>query len=237
MKKIILLICLLLFACQSGFAGTASVFNNIDADNLRDQIIKLYTLEGAHVDNYVTNANSFSISKNQVSSMYNARVVYDYTIVQDKKNSIVSLTMSYGVGAYPNAAGLSSYEQKELDRIKSKILGTYSYGLGYKEKVYFYNEYNQDGILIQKNVMAGAQRILGFKLTAVKYDAKNKGLYIGDRIKKVNGVKLSKYSRPELARIFKPTSENDEIEITYKRKGNFKNVILKPTFVKTENNL
>ena len=32
MKKIILLICLLLFACQSGFAGTASVFNNIDAD-------------------------------------------------------------------------------------------------------------------------------------------------------------------------------------------------------------
>ena len=50
MIKIILLICLLLFACQSGFAGTASVFNNIDADNLRDQIIKLYTLEGAHVD-------------------------------------------------------------------------------------------------------------------------------------------------------------------------------------------
>ena len=90
MKKIILLICLLLFACQSRFAGTASVFNNIDGDNLRDQIIKLYTLEGAHVDNYVTNANSFSISKNHVSSMYNARVVYDYTIVQDKKNSIVS---------------------------------------------------------------------------------------------------------------------------------------------------
>ena len=106
--------------------------------------------------------------------------------------------------------------------------------------LYFMQEVVQllvKGILIQKNVIAGEQRILGFKLTAVKYDAKKKGLYIGDRIKKVNGIKLSKYSSPELAKIFKPTSENDEIEITYKRQGKLKNIKLKPTFTKTENNL
>ena len=236
MKKFFLILFLLLFG-QICFAGTSDVFDNINAGQLRDKIIKLYALEGAHVDNYLNNANSFTISKNQATSIYNARVIYDYTIVQDNKNSIVSLTISYGMGNYPNSAGLSSYEQKELDRIKAKIIGIYSYGLGYKEKIYFYNEYTGDGILVQKNIMAGSQRILGFKLTAVNYDAKDKGLYIGDRIKKVNGVKLSKYSRTDLAKIFKPASENDVIEITYKRDGHLNNVKLKPVFVKSDINL
>ncbi len=237
MKKLIFTMFVFLIANNVCFAGTATIFSNANAANLRDKIIKLYALEGAQIENYVTNTNSFSISKNKLSSIYNIRLNYNYTIVQDGKNSIVSLAMSTGIGAYQDSATLSSQEQQELDRVKGKISGYYSYGLAYSEKIYFYNEYNENGVLIQQNVIAPAQRILGVKLTAVNYDAKKKGLYIGDRIKKVNGKKISKYSRPDLAKIFKPTSQNDIIEITYKRKGEIKTVKLYPTFIKADERL
>lgn len=237
MKKVLLALLSLLFISSTSYAGTANIFENCDATKLKDKIIKLYTLEGAQVENYITNANSFSISKNTVEGIYNYRYIYNFTIVQDNKNSIVSLAMSSALGGYPAAASPTSSEAKELGRIKGKILGYYTYGLGFKEKVYFYTEYNQDGVALVKDVSAGAQRIKGFKLTAVNYDAKAKGLYIGDRIKKVNGIKISKYPKPELAKLFKPTSKNDFIDITYKRRSEFKDVRIVPTFVNADTRL
>ena len=234
MKKYLLALLSLFFISSVSYAGTANIFENCDATKLKDKIIKLYTLEGAQVENYVTNTNSFSISKNTVEGIYNYRYSYNYTIVQDKKNAIVSLAMSYGLGGNPNSASFSSDETKELSRVKNKILGYFSYGLAFKETQYFYTECNQEGAYIVKDVYAGSQRIRGFKLTAVNYDAKAKGLYIGDRIKKINDIKISKYSRPALASLFKPTSKNDYIDITYKRKGELKSVRLVPTFVKAD---
>ena len=232
MKRFILVLLFFVFTCSYCLAGTAGIFDNYKADKLRDKIIKLYVLEGAQVENYVTNANSFSIAKNNVSYGYNFRELYNYTIVQDGKNAVVSLAISSGVGAYSNFANLTSSEQKELERVKGIISGYYSYGLSFPEKTYFYNEYNQDGMLVQKNVIAGSQRFRGFKLTAVSYDAKAKGLYIGDRIIKVNGIKLKKYSRPELAKLFKPTSKDDFIDITYKRGKIIKDIRINAEFVK-----
>ena len=237
MKKAILLILFLMFLTLPSFAGTASVFENTSANKLRETIITLYTLEGAHIESYQNNVNSFSISKNNLTSLYNTKANFNYSIVQKGKDSVVSLTMSVGVGGYASVATLYCEEKAELDRIKDKLFGYYSYGLAYPVKIYFYNEYDENGRLMQKNIIGGSQIFRGFKLTGVKYDAKAKGLYIGDRIVKVNGKKVGKYTVPELENLLKPMSKKDVVDITYKRKGKLKDVRLVPTFVKPSVNL
>jgi hypothetical protein len=93
MKKFILTFLSLFCITQMSYAGTANVFENFDANKLREKLVKLYTLEGAQVENYTTNANSFSVSKNVMDGFYNYRQTYNYTIVQDNKNVIISLNV------------------------------------------------------------------------------------------------------------------------------------------------
>ena len=147
MKKILSL--LLVLALSQGITHAAvAKIENYNADKLKEDIIKIYMLNGANVESNKLNDYTFTVNSRFATLWDNYLYKKNITIIQHGKDCLVNLEGFLSSSLYKNAKLLPYIEQKELNVLKTELQGGYTYGLSYfvKPVVQQNKKYMADGI-------------------------------------------------------------------------------------------
>lgn len=159
MKKILCLLglfCLLII--QPAFATATIEIENVDTERLKNALVKNYMMQGLNVeiinqntitatqiirDDFVMSlvrATSDTINNSTSRNNYTQRK-YNYTFVQNGKNTIIQLTITYITN--PNTFNANTIyadvnqEINALNQLKANVIGFYTYGFSYIPKKNF----------------------------------------------------------------------------------------------------
>lgn len=159
MKKFLYLLGLFCFLIiQPAFATATIEIPNVNADKLKNALTKQYMVQGFNVD--IVNQNTIVISQivrddfvmsllratsdtiNNTTSRNNyTKQRYNYTFLQNGKNTIVQLTITYIISPGTiNSNTLYANPNVEVDRLNklsTALTGYYTYGFSYIPKKNF----------------------------------------------------------------------------------------------------
>lgn len=196
---------LLLVLTPVSYGMTSEFFEGIDSNALKAGISKYLLTKGAKVyHNESYEADSFQAAEVVRTGKYSSSVYnYLFNLNQNENGTYLNVT------AVKSDSGVdNTMEKKLIDDIRQSITGKFLYGLGFEFELYD----SDNG-----KIKAPKGKEGGIKLTAVKYDALNKGLQIGDIIIEINDVPLSEIPIEKFATALFAKSINDAITLTYKR--------------------
>ena len=221
MRKIFILITVLFFIVLPSFATVEYTFDNMDSNSVKAGISKYILTKGGkvfHGESY--ELNTFQAIE-QVRDKTYGLCTYNYLfnitpISNGSKLKLTVLRNSYG------SKGVQvdlTTEQQVMDKIKATIQGRFLYVLGFEFDYYD----TQKG-----KVKAPKGKQTGIVLTAVKYDARKKGLMVGDVIVEINGESIVDMPIEKYKTVLFAKSMTDTLTLTYKRNGKLATVTIMP---------
>jgi hypothetical protein len=233
MKKVLLLFTALFLTMTMANAATTTI-ENYDSAKLKQDIVKIYALNGASVNSAKSNEYTFSIRNNYSAGNDIYGMEKTFTIVQNGKDCILNLDSYFNYGFMRELKMPSYTDDKELIVLKKQLNGGYTYGLNYfvKPVIVQNRAFMIDGIDTTATAfrMSGTNEpkpqlisyivpkstIRGPKLISTSYSANKQGLRPRYRIVAVNGKPVSRYNPIELSELLNPTDAHQTIEVGYK---------------------